>query len=62
VSRGEKAIEATAELLNLADRQVRSAVRYYAAFPDDIDERIADIVDGADEAEAAWRREQTALA
>jgi hypothetical protein len=60
--RGEKAIGATAELLNLADRQVRSAVRYYAAFPDDIDERIADIVDGADEAEAAWRREQTALA
>lgn len=60
--RGEEAIVATAELLNLADRQVRAAVRYYAAFPEDIDERIARTVDGADEAEAAWRREQTALA
>jgi hypothetical protein len=60
--RGEEAIVATAELLNLGDFQVRAALRYYAAFPEDIDERIADIVDGADEAEAAWRREQAALA
>jgi len=61
-ARGEKAIAATADLLSLGDRQVRAAVRYYAAFPDDVDERIARNVDDADEAEAAWRREQAALA
>jgi hypothetical protein len=61
-ARGEEAIVATAGLLNLGDWQVRAAVRYYAAFPDDVDERIARNVDEADEAEAAWRREQAALA
>jgi hypothetical protein len=61
-ARGEKAIAAVAELLDLSDRQVRAAVRYYAAFPDDIDERIARTVDDADKAEAAWRREQAAVA
>src|SRR4051794_35522145 len=39
-ARGEKAIAATAELLNLNDSQVRTAVRYYGAFPDEIDRRI----------------------
>lgn len=38
---GEEAIAATAELLNLPDCQVRTAVRYYGAFPDEIDKRIA---------------------
>lgn len=37
----EEAIAATAELLNLPDSQVRTAVRYYGAFPDEIDKRIA---------------------
>jgi hypothetical protein len=60
--RGEEAIVATAEFLNLHESQVRAAVRYYAAFSEEVDERIALTVDGADEAEAAWRREQTALA
>jgi hypothetical protein len=40
-ARGEEAITATAELLNLTDFQVRTAVRYYGAFPDEIDLRIA---------------------
>jgi hypothetical protein len=37
---GEEAITATAELLKLTDSQVRTAVRYYGAFPDEIDRRI----------------------
>jgi hypothetical protein len=61
-ARGEKAISQTAELLNLTDSQVRSAVRYYGAFTEEIDRRIALNSEDADEAEAAWQREQAALA
>jgi hypothetical protein len=61
-ARGEEAIATTAELLNLTDSQVRTAVRYYAAFPDEIDRRIALNTEDADEAEAAWQREQAASA
>lgn len=59
--RGEKAISATAELLNLTDSQVRTAVRYYSSFSEEIDRRIALNTEDADEAEAAWQREQAAL-
>jgi hypothetical protein len=61
-ARGEKAVAATAKLLNLTDSQVRVAVRYYGAYPEEIDERIKRNVEDADAAEAAWRREQAALA
>lgn len=61
-ARGEEAIAATADLLSLNDSQVRIAVRYYGAFPDEVDDRIARNAEDADEAEAAWRREQAALA
>jgi hypothetical protein len=61
-ARGEEAISATAELLNLTDSQVRTAVRYYGAFADEVDRRIALNTEDADEAEAAWQREQAALA
>jgi len=61
-TRGEKAIAATAELLDLSDSQVRIAVRYYSAYPEEIDGRIKRNVEEADTAEAAWRREQAALA
>jgi hypothetical protein len=61
-AKGEEAISATAALLDLTDAQVRTAVRYYAAFTDEIDRRIALNTEDADEAEAAWQREQAALA
>jgi hypothetical protein len=61
-ARGEKAIAAAAELLNLTGLQVRTAVRYYSDYPDEVDERIRRNVEEADAAEAAWRREQAALA
>lgn len=60
--RGDEAISATAELLDLTESQVRTAVRYYGAFTDEIDRRIALSSEDADEAEAAWQREQAALA
>jgi len=61
-ARGDEAIVATAELLNLTASQVRAAVRYYGTFPDEIDERITLNTADADEAEATWQREQTASA
>jgi hypothetical protein len=61
-ARGEEAVSATAELLNLASSQVRTAVRYYSAFAEEIDRRIALNTEDADEAKAAWEREQAALA
>lgn len=61
-ARGEEAISDTAALLNLSDTQVRTAVRYYGAFTDEVDRRIALNAEDADEAEAAWQREQAALA
>lgn len=59
--RGDEAVAATTELLGLDLAQVRIAVRYYAAFPDEIDERVDRNLEQADEAEAAWMREQAAL-
>jgi hypothetical protein len=35
-ARGEEAISATAELLNLTDFQVRTAARYYGTFRDEM--------------------------
>lgn len=61
-TRGEKAISATAGLLGLTESQVRIAVRYYGAFADEVDRRITLNTEDADEAEAAWQREQAALA
>jgi len=60
-ARGVEAISAAAELLDLTDCQVRTAIRYYRAFPDKIDRRITLNTAGADEAEAAWQREQAAF-
>lgn len=37
----EQEIATTAELLNLTDSQVRTAVRYYCSFPEEIDRRIS---------------------
>lgn len=59
---GENAMAATAELLKLTDSQMRAALRYYGAFPDEIDCRIALNTEDADEAEAAWQRERPELA
>jgi hypothetical protein len=62
MARGEKAVSETAELLGLTELQVRTGVRYYSDYPEEIDERIRRNVEEADAAEAAWRREQAALA
>ncbi len=61
-TRGQGAITETAGHLGLSEPQVRAALSYYGAYPDEVDERIRLITEQADTAEAAWRREQAALA
>lgn len=58
----EQAITATAAWGNLTHAQVRSAVRYYADFRDEVDARIAHNSQEADRQRAAWVRAREALA
>ena len=55
-------IATVADLLALTESQVRAAVAYYADHRGEVDERIEAIERAADEAEAAWRRQQEVLA
>jgi hypothetical protein len=59
---GDAALQAAAEWGNLTVAQVRAAVRYYAEYRAEVDERVRRNFEEADAAEAQWRREQTALA
>jgi len=54
-------INATGEALGLPGRKVRVAVRYYTAYPDEVNDRIAANREAADAAEAAWLAEQDLL-
>ena len=60
-SKGDAAIREVAEMVNLSESQVRTALGYYADYPDEIDDRIRADEEAADVAEAAWRRQQAAL-
>ena len=59
---GEAALASVAEWASLSLAQVRTATRYYAEFPDDIDPWVRRNLEEADEDEERWRREQNALA
>lgn len=54
-------VGAVAEATGLSPRMIRAAVRYYTAYPAEVDERIAANREAAQEAEAAWRAEQQLL-
>jgi hypothetical protein len=58
---GDALVAAVADALGQTQRRVRVATRYYAAYPDEIDRRIAANNELADEAEAAWLAEQKLL-
>jgi uncharacterized protein (DUF433 family) len=60
--KGEQAIAATAAWGALTHAQVRTAVRYYADFRDEVDERIALNSEEAERQRAAWERMREALA
>jgi hypothetical protein len=61
VERGGDAVAETAELTDLRPDQVEVIARYYAQYPNEIDEFIELNNREADEAEAAWLREQALL-
>jgi hypothetical protein len=56
--KGEEAIAETAELTGWTIDQVRTAVRYYLDYPDEIDDFIDRNDAEAELAEAQWRRAQ----
>ena len=56
-----EALDRTAELTALALEQVRSAFRYYAEYPAEIDAWIRRVDEEASRAEAVWRRRQAVL-
>lgn len=58
---GEHAVAATAEWGNLTPAQVRTAVRYYAAFKDEIDQRIRLNREEAERERRVWELERDIL-
>ncbi len=58
---GEEMLEEVATTTGLAREQVTVALRYYAAYSEEIDERIAANQDAADREERLWRAEQDLL-
>ena len=60
--RGERAMVAAAELLNLPAERVRLALRYYGTYPHEIDAEMALAEEESRAAEEAWQAEQKLLA
>lgn len=54
-------IVATAEATGVPARKVRIAVRYYAAYPNEIDQRVVAHRQAVDQAEATWHTERELL-
>jgi hypothetical protein len=59
--RGPKAVAKAARMLDLTPLQVDTALRYYADYPDEVDDRIHLDEEYAERARAAWQRHQTVL-
>lgn len=59
---GDAALAAAGDWGSLTPVGVRAAVRYYAEYREEIDERLRRNIEDADAAEEEWRREQNALA
>lgn len=55
----DNSVEAAAEYLDLPERKVRAAMRYYAVFKDEIDTWRKHSLRLADREEEIWRSEQT---
>jgi hypothetical protein len=59
--KGQALVSELATVTGLSPDQVSVAVRYYAAFPDEIDERIANNADVAEREERLWTAQQNLL-
>jgi hypothetical protein len=58
---GESLAGAVADVTGISPQMVRVAIRYYAAYPAEVDERIRANIETAREAETAWQAEQELL-
>jgi hypothetical protein len=61
-TRGDAAIDVIGEELDLSTAQVRTALAYFGAYPDEIEEAIADNERAAAEALRSWESQQRLLA
>lgn len=59
--RGAEALAVVSELLNISSQRLAIALRYYAAYPDEIDDEVSLADEESDAAEAAWRAQQRLL-
>ena len=59
--RSERLIDVLAERIGVASERIRTAIRYYAEYPDDVDRFIALIEDEADRLEQTLERERRIL-
>jgi hypothetical protein len=57
----ESLVGATAEATGVSPRMIRVAIRYYTAYPAEVEERITANQEAAQEAQAAWQAEQDLL-
>jgi hypothetical protein len=58
---GEALAGAIADVTGINPQMVHVAIRYYAAYPDEVNERITANTEAAREAEAVWQAEQELL-
>jgi len=58
---GEAAIVEAARWLGLAEAQVRAALGYYGAFPDEVDSQVAANQAASEQAEREWETQQRLL-
>ncbi len=58
---GEDLVDELATVTGLSVARVNTALRYYAAYPDEIDERIANNTDVAEREEQLWAARQALL-
>ena len=61
-ARGDAAITATAQEMDLSTSQVKTALAYYGSYPGEIDRQIAGNEQAAEDARAAWQAQQRLLA
>ena len=59
--RGEQLIDALAERIGVTPTKIRTAIRYYAEYPDDVDRFIALTEEEADRLERTLERERRIL-
>lgn len=61
VEQHSRSVEDAADYLEISVEQVRAAVRYYAAYTDEIDRWAARVSSVVTREETAWRRQQAVL-